>query len=68
MTLPTPLLPAGLLAMYDFPVLCPAGALVIHLGTGASCRGPHHATPSRSGPSTRFRHGPKADFVYFLLR
>src|SRR5580704_2097546 len=60
MTLPTPLLPAGLLALYGFPVLPPAGALV-HLRTGASCRGPHHATPSRSGPSTRFRHGPKAE-------
>src|SRR5579859_3616394 len=53
-TLPTPLVaPAGFLAMYCFPVSRLNGKL----------RGPHHAAPPGSGPSTRFRRGPEAEFV-----
>jgi hypothetical protein len=56
--------------MYDFPVLLLSnGAPAIRWEGGANCMGPHHATPSSGGPSTRFRQGPKAVFgVVFLSR
>ena len=51
-----------------FPRPVSIGAPAIPSEAGANCMGPHHATPSRSGPSTRFRHGPEAGFVALSCR